>query len=131
MLRLTVLIAAGIIALAAPNAALASEDGVYKAKETTDRAIWTAEFVVKKGKLESGKLTIECLPNVCNSTVPTHMRCSVPAFASSNPLTKAFIECTSSTMSSRELEGNLFDGTMQTNGSDRNAGAATLKFVKQ
>ena len=103
--------------------AQSSRDGLWKAVDYNGNATFTAVITVKGGKVTDAELSTVCDPMVCNNDTWSES-CEVDFFAKNKPLTNTSISCGNW----RSMSGNVF-GSMTTDGSDKNAGAANLKFL--
>ena len=99
-------------------------DGVYKAVDYNGSALWHSEIMIKDGKLQSFKLSFKCY--VCNTNTQGANTCHVDGFAKNNPLTDTSITCDG--VAPRHFTGNIYE-SLQSDGSERGAGAANLKFI--
>ena len=106
-------------------AAQGGGDGRWKAVDYNGSSTFTAVIIVKDGKISEANLSTVCDPNVCKNDT-WEESCEVDNFAINKPLTDTSLSCSDW----RSMSGSVF-GTMTTDGDDKNAGAANLRFLQE
>ena len=106
-------------------AAQSGGDGRWKAVDYNGSSTFTAVIIVKDGKISEANLSTVCDPNVCKNDT-WEESCEVDNFAINKPLTDTSLSCSDW----RSMSGSVF-GTMTTDGDDKNAGAANLRFLQE
>ncbi|MEE2933710.1 MAG: tetratricopeptide repeat protein [Pseudomonadota bacterium] len=106
-------------------AAQSGGDGRWKAVDYNGSSTFTAVIIVKDGKISEANLSTVCDPDVCKNDT-WEESCEVDNFAINKPLTDTSLSCSDW----RSMSGSVF-GTMTTDGDDKNAGAANLRFLQE